>query len=66
LPAAAVAEIAVRRVCLAACGAGYLKFTATVVAETGIGRIIGPAFGALHFFLSIRRRDIPLCGILED
>ena len=60
--AAAVAEIAVRRIGFAAFRAGYLQFTAALVAEAGVGRIIGPALGALHFSYS-RQRSVLLFDI---
>jgi hypothetical protein len=59
--AAAVAEIAVRRVCFAAVGAGYFKSTAAFVAEAGIGGIIRLAFGTLYLSFTIRRNIILLC-----
>jgi hypothetical protein len=58
--AAAVAEVAVRRVCPAALRTGSLQFTAAFVAETGISGIIGLAYRALHFSFSNRRRTLIL------
>jgi hypothetical protein len=60
--AAAVAEIAVRRICLVAFGAGYFQFAAAFVAESGVGGIIELTIWALHVGASrkLLRKSSPI------
>jgi len=50
---AAIAELTVRRICLAAFWAGYFQWTAAFVAELSSLRVVKLAFWAFHLFLTV-------------
>ena len=53
-----ITEFAARRIYVAAVGAGYIQLAAAFVAKLGLRRVIKLTFGALHFSVSIRRRNL--------